>query len=83
MILFAWISSGFWTAIAGFFLLLRGRDRFAASQQAVQPLAEGVRTAIVMPICNEDVGRVFAGPARPRANRSCERARPATSTSSS
>ncbi|MBI3902453.1 MAG: glucans biosynthesis glucosyltransferase MdoH [Nitrosomonadales bacterium] len=62
-ILFAWISAGFWTAISGFVLLLRGRDRHAISASAVgdAPIADAARTAIVMPICNEDVARVFAG----------------------
>lgn len=61
--LFAWISAGFWTAVAGFFLLLFGKDRHAISKHAphdasIDPAA---RTAIIMPICNEDVARVFAG----------------------
>jgi membrane glycosyltransferase len=61
VILFAWISSGFWTALAGFFLLARGRDKYAVSARPGTPLGADVRTALVMPICNEDVGRVFAG----------------------
>jgi membrane glycosyltransferase len=62
-ILFGWVSAGFWTAMAGFFVLLVGRDRYAISRtaQADAPIAEEARTAIVMPICNEDVARVFAG----------------------
>jgi membrane glycosyltransferase len=62
-ILFGWVSAGFWTAMAGFFLLLIGRDRYAISRTAAEdaPIAEEARTAIVMPICNEDVARVFAG----------------------
>ncbi len=62
-ILFGWVSAGFWTAMAGFFLLLVGRDRYAISRSAAAdaPIAEDARTAIVMPICNEDVARVFAG----------------------
>jgi membrane glycosyltransferase len=62
-VLFAWISAGFWTAIAGFFLLWRGKDRYAisASAQSTGTIDSGVRTAVVMPICNEDVARVFAG----------------------
>jgi membrane glycosyltransferase len=61
-ILFAWISSGFWTALAGFFLLLRGSDGHAIDQRGELPeLGDEARTAIVMPICNEDVGRVFGG----------------------
>jgi membrane glycosyltransferase len=60
-VLFAWISAGFWTALAGFVLLMRGHDRFAVTRHPVSPLADDARTALVMPICNEDVTRVFAG----------------------
>ncbi|HEX4331936.1 MAG TPA: glucans biosynthesis glucosyltransferase MdoH [Usitatibacter sp.] len=60
-ILFAWISSGFWTALAGFTVLEFGRDRHSITRLPVAPLGESARTALVMPICNEDVGRVFAG----------------------
>jgi membrane glycosyltransferase len=65
-ILFAWISAGFWTALVGFATLARGRDRFAITR-TVRPDARAseipadARTAVVMPICNEDVARVFAG----------------------
>ena len=62
-ILFAWISGGFWTAIAGFVLRLRGTDRYAISRTARDdaPIDPAARTAIIMPICNENVPRVFAG----------------------
>ncbi|HEV7491287.1 MAG TPA: glucans biosynthesis glucosyltransferase MdoH [Rhodanobacteraceae bacterium] len=62
-ILILWVSAGFWTAMAGFVLQLRGHDRYAISARDARhaSLADGVRTAIVMPICNEDVARVFAG----------------------
>jgi membrane glycosyltransferase len=62
-ILFGWVSAGFWTAIAGFALVVAGRDRYSISGTAAPdaPLDPAVRTAIVMPICNEDVARVFAG----------------------
>ena len=64
-VLFAWISAGFWTALAGFWLLARGRDRHAISRHMVgdapNAIAHDARTAVVMPICNEDVSRVFAG----------------------
>ncbi|MFZ2224210.1 MAG: glucans biosynthesis glucosyltransferase MdoH [Candidatus Deferrimicrobium sp.] len=62
--LFGWISIGFWTAVAGFFVLLRGRDRFAiAPDPGTKPgdLDPTVRTAIVMPICDEPIERVFTG----------------------
>jgi membrane glycosyltransferase len=61
VILFAWVSAGFWTAVSGFWVLLTGRDRHAISQSRVETLDPQVRIAILMPICNEDVTRVFAG----------------------
>ena len=62
-ILFCWISAGFWTAMAGFLVLIRGRDRFsiATDLATAPPLPQDARTAIVVPICNEDVARVMAG----------------------
>ena len=62
-ILFFWVSAGFWTAIMGFVLLMFGGDRHAISATAAPdtPIDKAARTAIVMPICNEDVTRVFAG----------------------
>ena len=64
-VLFAWISAGFWTALAGFWLLSRGHDRYAISRRMIgdgpASIPGDARTALVMPICNEDVPRVFAG----------------------
>ena len=61
--LFVWISLGFWTALSGFILLLTGRDRYSITRSAARPgaIPPEARTAVVMPICNEHVGRVFAG----------------------
>jgi membrane glycosyltransferase len=61
--LFFWVSAGFWTAMMGFMLLLFGRDRFAISRTAAgnEPIDDAARTAVIMPICNENVARVFAG----------------------
>jgi membrane glycosyltransferase len=61
--LFGWISIGFWTATLGFFLLVRRRTRFAITdlEGADDVFRPGGRTAIVMPICEEPVERVFAG----------------------
>ena len=65
-ILFGWISAGFWTAVAGFVTLVLGHDRYAITR-TISPstratdIPDDARTAIVMPICNEDVARVFAG----------------------
>lgn len=62
-ILFCWVSLGFWTAVLGFFVQLIGHDRYAISRTAAGDAAIDVqaRTAIIMPICNENVPRVFAG----------------------
>ncbi len=62
-ILFAWVSAGFWTALAGFWQLMRGVDQYSISARApvADTIADHARTALVMPICNEDVSRVFAG----------------------
>ncbi|WP_413436937.1 glucans biosynthesis glucosyltransferase MdoH [Sulfuriferula sp. GW1] len=62
-ILSGWVSVGFWTAMMGFVLKLAGGDRYAisASSAADMPIGDQARTAIIMPICNENVARVFAG----------------------
>ncbi|WP_106477244.1 glucans biosynthesis glucosyltransferase MdoH [Phytohalomonas tamaricis] len=62
-LLFAWVSAGFWTALMGFFQLMKGQDRYSISASSIgdEEIEEDARTAIVMPICNEDVPRVFAG----------------------
>ncbi len=63
-ILFSWICISFWSALMGFFVLLFGRDRWAISRQPAHPsdlTAPPPRTAILMPIYNEDSQRVFAG----------------------
>jgi membrane glycosyltransferase len=60
--LFGWISIGFWTALAGCWVRIRG-DRFdivRASEGGGQ-ISPEARTAILMPICEEPVERVFAG----------------------
>ena len=67
--LFGWIAIGFWTATIGFFALIGRRDRFAITHLAPgeaiaggpPAIASQARTAIVMPICEEPVDRVFAG----------------------
>jgi len=62
-LLFCWVSAGFWTALMGFLQLMIGRDRYSISGTAAEgiPINKSTRTAIVMPICNEDVARVMAG----------------------
>ena len=57
-ILFGWITISFWMAVFGAFARLTGAR--------LLPLVEGTapsssRTAILMPVYNEDVARVFSG----------------------
>ena len=61
-LLFAWVSAGFFTALMGFWVQWRG-DRHALSLQVARhlPLGPEARTAVIMPICNEQVDTVFAG----------------------
>ncbi|HWF97704.1 MAG TPA: glucans biosynthesis glucosyltransferase MdoH [Steroidobacteraceae bacterium] len=60
-VLFVWITGAFWTALAGFLIRLRGGDPLTLRPQdlAGRPLAG--RTAVIMPIYNEDTVRVMAG----------------------
>ena len=60
-VLVTWITGAFWTAVAGFIVQLIGRDSAVihSSDGAGKPLKG--RTAVVMPIYNEDTTRVFAG----------------------
>jgi len=64
-ILFAWISFSFWAGLAGFFKLLRNKNiksvagqNYSVSQLERSPRS---RTAVLVPICNEEIERVFAG----------------------
>jgi membrane glycosyltransferase len=63
-VLFAWISVGFWESAVGFFSLLCRYDRFSISSKTAEPdvlKTSDARTAVLMPIYNEDVRRVFTG----------------------
>ena len=60
-ILITWITGAFWTAAIGFTILLRGRDKAVIHSDEVADHKLVGRTAVVMPIYNEDTQRVFAG----------------------
>jgi len=60
-ILFVWITGAFWTALAGFVIRLRGGDPLTLQPQALAGSPLAGRTAIIMPIYNEDTERVTAG----------------------
>ncbi|MDR7150239.1 membrane glycosyltransferase [Hydrogenophaga palleronii] len=61
-VLSAWVVTGFVTAVMGFWVTLRG-DAHTLTAASVRDHAMNpdARTAIIMPICNEDVATVFAG----------------------
>src|SRR5262245_5926268 len=61
--LFLQLSFGTVVAIAGFVVTRRGGDNFLISQMVNSEIAiaPDIATAVILPICNEDVGRVFQG----------------------
>ncbi len=61
-LLTAWVVTGFMTAMMGFWVTLFGdAHSLSARKVAHHTLDAATRTAIIMPICNEDVRTVFAG----------------------
>src|SRR6201985_161330 len=60
-ILFTWITGAFWTPVAGFVVQLIGRDRAVIHSSEAEGHQLTGRTAVIMPIYNEDTTRVFAG----------------------
>jgi membrane glycosyltransferase len=61
VILFIWIAGAFWTAVAGFAVRIIGHDPAALHPEADPLRALKGRTAVALPIYNEDTARVFAG----------------------
>jgi membrane glycosyltransferase len=61
-LLLAWVAAGTITALMGFFSLRNGdRHVLSHARVATQAIDGSARTALVMPICNENVATVFAG----------------------
>ncbi|MCK8428015.1 glucan biosynthesis glucosyltransferase H, partial [Erwinia amylovora] len=62
-VLFCWVSAGFCTALMGFLQLLIGKDKYSISYltSGFETINPEHSTALIMPICIEDVERVFAG----------------------
>lgn len=61
---FGWIASSFCSALIGFVLQLFKLDPLTLSRHSATPLptdVSGSRTAVVMPVYNEDTQRVMAG----------------------
>lgn len=60
------LSVGFWLSLMGFWTRLRKRDPWAVSSLLAGggqagPWPDGLKVAVLMPICQEDVARVMAG----------------------
>ncbi|MEF7617291.1 glucans biosynthesis glucosyltransferase MdoH [Aquincola sp. MAHUQ-54] len=60
-LLFAWLSAGFITALMGFKVTLFGDKHALSLPDPRMPLDRSARTALIMPICNEDIDTVFSG----------------------
>ena len=63
-VLFSWVSVGFWVAMFGTVLLLSGRGGSISGKSQCDTsisLESSVRTAVLFPICGEDMRRVSAG----------------------
>ena len=61
---FSWIAIAFWNAVIGFVLRALGRDPLSLERAPAAPQGDGPigsRTALVMPVHNEDPGRVMSG----------------------
>lgn len=69
VLLFTWLAIGFATALMGAWVLWRGDVHAlappvadAAAMSATRaPIARAARTAVIMPVCNEDIATVFGG----------------------
>ncbi len=61
VLMLAWVGAGLATALMGALVLVRGDRHALRLKDEHQPIDARARTAIVMPICNEDIATVFAG----------------------
>ena len=64
-VLFIWVAQGFWTATIGLLQMLRYSPhavfKVRKTHHAWDPVEDLPRTAVLMPVYNEDSTRVFAG----------------------
>lgn len=60
-LLFAWVAIGFVTALMGGWVMLRGDPHALTLKRPHAPIDRGARTAVIMPICNEDITTVYGG----------------------
>ncbi|MBF0387944.1 MAG: glucans biosynthesis glucosyltransferase MdoH [Candidatus Omnitrophica bacterium] len=60
LFLFGWISFNFWTAILGFLVSLSGKEAALPLFPEVQPIAPETRIALIMPVYNEEMARIYS-----------------------
>ena len=58
--LFGWITFNFWTVIFGFIVALRKKDDELPLPQEMQPIKVQTRTALIMPVYNEEMARIYS-----------------------
>jgi membrane glycosyltransferase len=61
VLMLSWIGAGLATAVMGALVLLRGDRHALRTFDERAPIDAQARTAVIMPVCNEDIGTVFAG----------------------
>jgi membrane glycosyltransferase len=61
VLMLAWVGAGLATALMGALVLLRGDRHALRLEDESAPIDARARTAVIMPICNEDIATVFAG----------------------
>ncbi len=61
VLMLAWVGAGLATALMGALVLLRSDRHALTLRQPQAPIEAAARTAVIMPICNEDIATVFAG----------------------
>ena len=61
VLMLAWVGAGLATALMGALVLLRGDRHALRIKDSTAAIDARARTAVIMPICNEDIATVFAG----------------------
>jgi membrane glycosyltransferase len=60
-LMLAWVGAGAATALMGAMVLLRGDRNALTLREPRAPIDKRARTAVIMPVCNEDIATVFSG----------------------
>jgi membrane glycosyltransferase len=58
--LFGWLSFNFWTVMFGFIVALCKKDNELPLPEASRPIDEKTRTALIMPVYNEEMARIYS-----------------------